>query len=1572
MNKLNLAIVLLFLSTLVSLAQEAPLLDWAKNIGATLYNGGNGIATDASGNVYTTGNFFGTQDFDPGPGVFNMSVTGSDDGIFISKLNSIGDFVWAKSITNIYNTADAIAVDNAGNIIITGFFDKGDVMDFDPGPGTFNLTAVGYDMFVLKLTANGDFLWVKHIKGAGTAAHAFPESIALDASGNIYTTGYFQTTIDFDPGAGTFNLTAGEFRDIFISKLDTDGNFVWAKAMLGAGTCGVCDDKPRSIALDASGNVYTSGFLRGTADFDPGPGSFNLTPATGGGFFISKLDNNGDFIWAKTMGSTASGVADVGDMALDASGNIFTTGGVYGTSDFDPGPGTFTLTSAGSSDIFICKLNATGDFVWAKLFGVGGGDFASTIDTDGSGNVYTAGSFNGTVDFDPGAGTFNLSGGSDYFLQKLDTDGNFYWAYSMNSGGSEASIKVQSPNVYVMGQLQAATTADLDPGPCSLISNPGAVITKKIRLGSPLPAPTISSFTPTIGLIGTSVTITGTNFSNVPAENVVRFFNNRIATVTASTSTSITAVVPASTITGVISVTTNCLTGTSATNFTVGIPPKPTITSFTPASGSVGTTVTITGTNFSTTPANNIVYFGATQASVSTATTTQLTVTVPPGATHQPISVQTNGLTAHALSPFVVTFAGGGSFTNCSFEPKVNFETNDGLSSEAFFGDIDGDGKVDVITTKRNANSISLYRNTSIPGQITSSSFAPKIDFITGTNGSANPGPVAISFGDIDGDGKPDIAVANYRGGTLAVFRNLSTPGTVSLSPRVEFAIGDFATGASLRDIDGDGKLDAVVTSFFDGVSVLRNTATSGILNASSFATRLNFATGPNPFHPSLEDFDRDGKLDIAVPNANNYTFSLLRNTSTSGTVSFAPQQVVTYASGTPVIGTGTYPLSAGDLDADGKIDLVVCNNTLSIAPIFRNTSTPGTIAFAPQVNLTTSAPPAFASIGDLDGDGIVDLSIFSGLSNPILIYKNANVPGAISISLFGSPVGFGADPLVGVFGSADIDGDGKNDIVNQSNGFYVLRNVIGEISPPTITSFTPSSGPVGTTVTITGSNFSSPFTNTVEFNGVPATITAPTATSLTVTVPAGATTGPINLTIGCNTVSSSTNFTVGTTTITITQQPTDITVCTGNGATFTITGTGTTNITYQWQFSPIGPPAFTDIVNGATYSGTTTAILSVNTTGGFGQGRYRCRINGDLAAEVTTLDAALSISLPPPAPGTSGASVCGSGTVILGATGTTDGNYRWYTVSTGGSAIAGAVNGSYTTPLITSTTTYHVAINDGTCESSRTPVTAIITTITKPVVTTSNCTATGATLTGPTGFASYAWSDGSTTPSINVTLPGSYTLIVTSAAGCLSPSSDPTTFTSAFCNQAPTISPATVTTTIQAVVTLSLNTLINDLDNNIDPASIIVAVPPTSGAIATINAGLELVMDYSSVAFAGTDQLTIEACDLSGACAQQVIMIEVAGDITVYNALSPNGDGKNDVFYIQYIDALPETQQNKVTILNRWGSVVFETTNYDNTSNVFKGLSDSGAELPTGTYYYVVEFTSGASKQTGFISLRR
>src|SRR6185503_12423147 len=110
---------------------------------------------------------------------------------------------------------------------------------------------------------------------------------------------------------------------------------------------------------DGSGDVYTTGFFQGTADLDPGGGTFNLTSAGGNDVFVSKLDSSGAFAWAVRWGGTSD---DLGrSMTVDGSVNVYTTGIFQGTADFDPGGGTFNLTSAGSNDVFVSKLDSSGN-----------------------------------------------------------------------------------------------------------------------------------------------------------------------------------------------------------------------------------------------------------------------------------------------------------------------------------------------------------------------------------------------------------------------------------------------------------------------------------------------------------------------------------------------------------------------------------------------------------------------------------------------------------------------------------------------------------------------------------------------------------------------------------------------------------------------------------------------------------------------------------------------------------------------------------------------------------------------------------------------------------------------------------------------------------------------------------------------------------------------------------------------------------------------------------------------------------------------------------------------------------
>ncbi|MBK7426249.1 MAG: SBBP repeat-containing protein [Saprospiraceae bacterium] len=430
---------------------------WAKSMGGTLTEIGLGNAVDGSGNVYTTGYFEGTADFDPGAGTANLTSAGSSD-IFVSKLDANGNFLWAKSMGGTsFDAGYGIAVDGSGNVYTIGYF--GGTVDFDPGAGTSNLTSAGIDdIYVSKLDANGNFLWIKSM-GGSAADNGY--SIALDGSGNVYTTGYFRVTVDFDPGAGTANLISAGSTDIFVSKLDANGNFLWAKSMGG----GTGDDIGIEIAIDGSGNVYTTGYFAGTVDFDPGAGTANLTSAGSADIFVSKLDANGNFLWAKSMGGTSF---DNGNcIAADGSGKVYSTGYFQGTADFDPGTGTANLTSAGDGDIFVSKLDANGNFLWAKSMGGSATDNSYGSAADGSGNVYTTGYFAGTVDFDPGAGTANLTSGGvqDIFVSKLDANGNFLWAKSMGGTASDIGYSIAvdgSDNVYTTGYFGG--TVDFDPG----------------------------------------------------------------------------------------------------------------------------------------------------------------------------------------------------------------------------------------------------------------------------------------------------------------------------------------------------------------------------------------------------------------------------------------------------------------------------------------------------------------------------------------------------------------------------------------------------------------------------------------------------------------------------------------------------------------------------------------------------------------------------------------------------------------------------------------------------------------------------------------------------------------------------------------------------------------------------------------------------------------------------------------------------------------------------------------------------------------------------------------------------
>jgi hypothetical protein len=319
---------------------------WVKQLAGPMVEVCNDLVVDGSGNVSITGFFQDTVDFDPGPSTYTVSSAGFSDP-FVLRLNSGGNFVFAKSFSGATASGigNAIETSSTGAIYIIG--NHSGTTDFDPGPGTYTQVANGNNIFVTKLDNSGNFVWVKQL---GEGSFAVPTAVVSDASDNLFITGYFMNSGDFDPSPAIYSLVppSGAY-DAFVLKLDNFGDLVWAKNTGGSGS-----DFGWRIFGDISGNIYVSGGFELTADFDPGVPVSNLTSAGNRDAYILKLDPVGNFVWATTMGAVLN---DEGrGIYVDTNENVFTTGTFDNTPDFDPGAGTFTISSAGGNDAYVLKL----------------------------------------------------------------------------------------------------------------------------------------------------------------------------------------------------------------------------------------------------------------------------------------------------------------------------------------------------------------------------------------------------------------------------------------------------------------------------------------------------------------------------------------------------------------------------------------------------------------------------------------------------------------------------------------------------------------------------------------------------------------------------------------------------------------------------------------------------------------------------------------------------------------------------------------------------------------------------------------------------------------------------------------------------------------------------------------------------------------------------------------------------------------------------------------------------------------------------------------------------------------
>lgn len=387
----------------------------------------------------------------------------------ISSFSQSPAFEWVTEVeipvTGFSNSScEALELDAQNNIVTIGSFSG--VADFNAGPGTTSLNSntliAGY---VQKQNADGNFLWA--IKIGSTSQSAPAKALALDDEGNIYVTGYFFNTVDFDPGAGVSNLTSVGSTDTYILKLSADGNFIWVKQLGGAGT-----QVSESIEVDLNGNISVVGLFGETADFNPGAEVFNMTATSFSDVFITKLDANGDFLWAKQVGNDDLdlGIEGIVDHTIDIDGNILVTASYYFTIDVDPGPEVLNFTAIGSLNAFLIKLDFDGDLVWAKNIGLtssGGQLTGHTLAVDDDNNILIAGQFFGSADMDPGPALFQyFSDGDDGFVLKLDSQGNFIWVRSMTGLGDSLALDITTSSngdCYVTGYFEG--TVDFNSGP---------------------------------------------------------------------------------------------------------------------------------------------------------------------------------------------------------------------------------------------------------------------------------------------------------------------------------------------------------------------------------------------------------------------------------------------------------------------------------------------------------------------------------------------------------------------------------------------------------------------------------------------------------------------------------------------------------------------------------------------------------------------------------------------------------------------------------------------------------------------------------------------------------------------------------------------------------------------------------------------------------------------------------------------------------------------------------------------------------------------------------------------------
>jgi hypothetical protein len=391
------------------------------------------VAVDGNGNITICGSFSGKADFGGG----GLTSAGLTD-IFVASYSPGGAHRWSKRFGGAHlEEGFAVVVDSSGNVTVTGRF-RGTV-DFGGGP----MTSGHHAAFIVSFTSDGAHRWSKQMTGG---SYSVGHGLAVDAGGNVTTTGDFEGVVDFS-GGQTGPLVGAGNADYFVTSFTNQGGHRWSKRGGGTG-----NETGMDAAVDASGNVFTTGWFNGAADFGGGV----LTSSGGQDIFVASHTSVGVFRWAKQLGGTGG---DIGfGVVVDASGNVFTTGSFTGAVDFGGG----VLTTSGANDIFVASYTSGGVYRWAKQLGGIGADVGFGVAVDG-GDLFATGSFQGTADF--GGGGLTSVGMGDIFVASYTSDGMHRWSRGFGGSTKDDGRRLaldNNGNVAITGNF--AGTADFGGG----------------------------------------------------------------------------------------------------------------------------------------------------------------------------------------------------------------------------------------------------------------------------------------------------------------------------------------------------------------------------------------------------------------------------------------------------------------------------------------------------------------------------------------------------------------------------------------------------------------------------------------------------------------------------------------------------------------------------------------------------------------------------------------------------------------------------------------------------------------------------------------------------------------------------------------------------------------------------------------------------------------------------------------------------------------------------------------------------------------------------------------------------